>query len=81
LEEISFSDIFFNKVEILPKIQKLLDKSPHYIELLSSNLENNTKNDNLKSIIKRVFTALKTLFVFNLNLQGKKIKNVKYGKP
>ncbi|MGE5634382.1 MAG: Mov34/MPN/PAD-1 family protein [Deltaproteobacteria bacterium] len=81
LEEISFSDIFFNKVEILPKIQNMLDKSPHYIELLSSHLENNTKNDNLKSIIKRVFTALKTLSVFNLNSQEKKIKNVKYEKP
>jgi hypothetical protein len=81
LEEFSFSDIFFNKVEILSKIQNLLDKSPHYIELLSSHLENNAKNDNLKSIIKRVFTALKTLSVFNLNSQEKKIKNVKYRKP
>ena len=77
LEEISFSDIFFNKVEILPKIKNLLDKSQHYIELLSSHLENNAKNDDLKRRTKTVFTALKSFSVFNLNSQEKKIKNVK----
>ena len=77
LEEIPFLDIFFDKVEILPKIKNLLDKSKYYIELLSSHLENNAKNDNLKRRKKTVFTALKTLSVFNLHSQEKKIKDVK----
>jgi proteasome lid subunit RPN8/RPN11 len=74
-EEITFSDIFFNIIDLLPKIKDLFDKSHHYIEM-SSPLYNKKEINDWKSRTKIVFSrALKSLSLFNFHLK-EKVKNV-----
>jgi proteasome lid subunit RPN8/RPN11 len=73
-EEITFSDIFFNIVDLLPKIKNLFDKSQHYIEIYSHSY-NKKESSDLKSRTKTVFRALKSLSIFNFHLR-EKVKNV-----
>lgn len=73
-EEITFSDIFFNIVELLPKIKNLFDKSQYYIDI-SSYSYNNKESSDLKSRTKTFFRALKSLSIFNFHLK-EKVKNV-----
>lgn len=73
-EEITFSDIFFNMVDILPKIKNLLDKSQHYIEI-SSHSYNKKEDSDWKNKTKIVFRVLKSLSIFNFHLK-EKVKNV-----
>ena len=73
-EEITFSDIFFNIVELLPKIKNLFDKSQYYIDI-SSYSYNNKESSDLKSRTKTFFRALKSLSIFNFYLK-EKVKNV-----
>jgi len=65
IEEIQFSDIFFNIVELLPKIKNIFDKSQYYIKILL-HLDNKTENRNFKNrrkIIKIIFRALKSVYI------------------
>ena len=65
IEEIQFSDIFFNIVELLPKIKNIFDKSQYYIKILL-HLDNKTENSNFKNsrkIIKIIFRALKSVYI------------------
>ena len=73
-EEITFSDIFFNMVDLLPKIKNLLDKSQYYIE---TSLHSNNKKENMdwRNRTKTVFRVLKSWSIFNLHLK-EKVKNV-----
>ena len=74
-EEITFSDIFFNIIDLLPKINDLFDKSHHYIEM-SLPLYNKKDINDWKSRTKIVFSrALKSLSIFNFHLK-EKVKNV-----
>jgi proteasome lid subunit RPN8/RPN11 len=73
-EEITFSDIFFNIVELLPKIKNLFDKSQYYIDI-SSYLYNKKESNDFKSRTKTFFRALKSLSIFNFHLK-EKVKNV-----
>ncbi len=74
-EEITFSDIFFNILDLLPKIKDLFDKSQYYIEI-SSYLYNKKENSDWKNKTKTVFSrALKSLSIFNFHLK-EKVKNV-----
>ena len=74
-EEITFSDIFFNIIDLLPKIKDLFDKSHHYIEM-SSPLYNKKEINDWKSRTKIFFSrALKSLSLFNFHLK-EKVKNV-----
>ena len=64
IEEIQFSDIFFNIVELLPKIKNMFDKSQYYIKILL-NLDNKKENSDLNriKIIKVIFRALKSIYI------------------
>ena len=73
-EEITFSDIFFNIVELLPKIKNLFDKSQYYIDI-SSYSYNKKENSDLKNRTKTFFRALKSLSIFTFHLK-EKVKNV-----
>ena len=73
-EEITFSDIFFNIVELLPKIKNLFDKSQYYIDISSYSYNQKESND-FKSRTKTFFRALKSLSIFNFHLK-EKVKNV-----
>jgi hypothetical protein len=73
-EEITFSDIFFNIVELLPKIKNLFDKSQYYIDI-SSYSYNKKENGDLKSRTKILIRALKSLSIFTFHLK-EKVKNV-----
>src|SRR5215204_2985180 len=73
-EEIIFSDIFFNIVDLLPKIKDLFDKSQHYIEI-SSHSYNKKEISDWKRRTKTVFRTLKSLSIFNFHLK-EKVKNV-----
>jgi len=73
-EEITFSDIFFNIVELLPKIKNLFDKSQYYIDISSYSYNKKESND-FKSRTKTFFRALKSLSIFNFHLK-EKVKNV-----
>ena len=73
-EEITFADIFFNIVDLLPKIKNLFEKSQDYIEIYLHSY-NNQKNSDWKSRTKTVFRGLKSLCIFNFHLK-EKIKNV-----
>jgi hypothetical protein len=77
VEEIPFSDIFFNIVELLPKIKNIFNKSQYYIKiLLHSDDKQENKNDfnNRLKIINIIFSTLKSLSVFNIH--NAKAKNV-----
>jgi proteasome lid subunit RPN8/RPN11 len=74
-EEITFSDIFFTIIDLLPKIKDLFDKSHHYIEM-SSPLYNKKEINDQKRRTKNFFSkALKSLSLFNFHLK-EKVKNV-----
>jgi hypothetical protein len=73
-EEIIFSDIFFNIVDLLPKIKDLFDKSQHYIEV-SSHTYNKKEISDWKRRTETVFRTLKSLSIFNFHLK-EKVKNV-----
>jgi hypothetical protein len=62
VEEIQFSDIFFNIIELLPKIKNMFDKSQYYIKVLlhSDNEKENSDFKNKIKIIKVIFRALKS---------------------
>jgi proteasome lid subunit RPN8/RPN11 len=65
IEEIQFSDIFFNIVELLPKMKNLFDKSQYYIKILL-HLDNKKENNNFKIRIKNIkdiFRALKSIYI------------------
>jgi hypothetical protein len=51
VEEIQFSDIFFNIVELLPKIKNMFDKSQYYIKILLHS-DNKKENSDFKNRIK-----------------------------
>jgi hypothetical protein len=65
VEEIQFSDIFFNIVELLPKIKNMFDKSQYYIKILlhSDNEKENSDFKNRKKIIIVIFRALKSICI------------------
>jgi proteasome lid subunit RPN8/RPN11 len=65
VEEIQFSDIFFNIVELLPKIKNMFDKSQYYIKILlhSDNKKENSDFKNRIKIIKVIFRALKSIYI------------------
>jgi hypothetical protein len=73
-EEITFSDIFFNIVDLLPKIKNLIDKSQYYIEIYSPDY-NNKESSDWRCRTKTVFRTLKSLSIFNFLLK-EKVKNV-----
>jgi len=73
-EEITFSDIFFNMVDLVPKIKNLLDKSQYYIET-SLHSNNKKENSDWRNRTKTVFRVLKSWSIFNLHLK-EKVKNV-----
>ena len=62
LEEISFSDIFFNTVELLPKIKNMFDKSQYYIKILLYS-DNKKENSDIKNRIKIMFKALESIYI------------------
>ena len=65
VEEIQFSDIFFNIVELLPKIKNMFDKSQYYIKILlhSDNNRENSDFQNRIIFIKVIFRALKSICI------------------
>ena len=65
VEEIQFSDIFFNIVELLPKINNIFDKSQYYIKIFlhSDNKEENNYFKNRIKIVKVIFRALKSIYI------------------
>jgi proteasome lid subunit RPN8/RPN11 len=73
-EEITFSDIFFNIVDLFPKIKNLIDKSQYYIEIYSPDY-NNKESSDWRFRTKTVFRTLKSLSIFNFLLK-EKVKNV-----
>jgi proteasome lid subunit RPN8/RPN11 len=81
VEEILFSDIFFNRVELLPKIKNMVDRSQYYIDKTShlsdktSHLSDKTRISVLKRRLKNVFTGLKAFSLSNIYLK-EKAKNV-----
>ena len=76
VEEIPFSDIFFNIVELLPKIKNIFNKSQYYIKILLHSDDKQENNDfkNRLKIINIIFSTLKSLSVFNIH--NAKAKNV-----
>lgn len=81
VEEIQFSDIFFNIVELLPKIKNMFDKSQYYIKILLHS-DNNKENSDFKNrikIIKVIYKALKSICI-QYSLKAK-AKNVNSRKP
>ena len=65
IEEIQFSDIFFNIVELLPKIKNMFDKSQYYIKILlhfDHKKENSDYKIRIKNI-KGIFRALKSIYI------------------
>ena len=76
VEEIPFSDIFFNIVELLPKIKNIFNKSQYYIKILLHSDDKQENNDfkNRLKIINIIFSNLKSLSVFNIH--NAKAKNV-----
>jgi hypothetical protein len=65
VEEIQFSDIFFNIVELLPKIKNMFDKSQYYIKIFlhSDSEKENSDFKNRKKIVIVVFKALKSICI------------------
>jgi len=65
VEEIQFSDIFFNIVELLPKINNIFDKSQYYIKILlhSDNKKENNHFKNRTKTVKVIFRALKSIYI------------------
>ena len=73
-EDITFSDIFFNIADLLPKIKNLFDNSQYYIEIYSPDY-NKKESSDWKCRTKTVFRTLKSLSIFNFLLK-EKVKNV-----
>ena len=65
VEEIQFSDIFFNIVELLPKLKNIFDKPQYYIKILlhSDNKKENSDFKNRIKNIKVIFRALKFIYI------------------
>jgi hypothetical protein len=76
VEEIQFSDIFFNIVELLPKIKNMFDKSQYYIKILLHS-DNNKENSDFKNrikIIKVIYRALKSICIqYSLKAKAKNV--------
>ena len=62
IEEIPFSDIFFNEVELLPKIKNMFDKSQYYIKILLHS-DNKKENSDIKNRIKIIFKGLESICI------------------
>jgi hypothetical protein len=76
VEEIQFSDIFFNVVELLPKIKNMVDKSQYYIKILlhSDNKKENSDFKNRIKVIKVISGALKTICIqYSLKTKAKNV--------
>ena len=76
VEEIQFSEIFFNIVELLPKIKNMFDKSQYYIKILLHS-DNNKENSDFKNrikIIKVIYKALKSICIqYSLKAKAKSV--------
>jgi hypothetical protein len=76
VEEIQFSDIFFNVVELLPKIKNMFDKSQYYIKILlhSDNKNENSDFQNRIKVIKVIFRSLKSICTqYSLKAKAKSV--------
>ena len=76
VEEIQFSDIFFNIVELLPKLKNIFDKPQYYIKIIlhSDNKKENSDFKNRIKNIKVIFRALKFIYIqYSIKAKAKNV--------